>query len=161
VTILASSVTEWISAVSTAALGLLGFGFTVWQWRGSGFRPRMSATVDHYRRAVQVSIDNRGRASGVIRRVAVVGQQKGSNFDVPCVIDGFADGYKPTELPGFATMRLVVKVEIPAGADRTQYSFDETAEVLVRWGSGKDTYLDPEHVEDASFWTLPSELPPK
>jgi hypothetical protein len=165
VTIVASSVTEWITALSTLGLGILGFAFGVWQWRGSGFRPAMSATIDDRRQAMQVIIDNRGRGSGVIRRVAIVKQRKGQDYDVECVVDSFPDGYKPTELTGFATMRLVIRVltpdPIPADpAERRKHRFDENVEVLVKWGSGKETYLDPEHIEDVSFWTLKSELPP-
>jgi hypothetical protein len=65
-----SSATEWISAVSTAALGAAGLFLTGWQWVASGFRPRLVSRIDANRHAIEITIRNRGRASGIVGRVA-------------------------------------------------------------------------------------------
>ena len=65
-------ITEWISAISTATLGLLGLIFTSWQWRANGFRPQMSARIDATREAIELKIVNKGRAGGVVEEVVVL-----------------------------------------------------------------------------------------
>src|SRR5262249_42828463 len=72
VTPLASETTAWISAIATTAIGVLGFVVTIWQWRASGFRPRLTAYVDAPRAAIEVDIENRGRGPGFVHHVAVV-----------------------------------------------------------------------------------------
>ena len=66
------NITDWISAVSTAALGLLGAVFTYWQWRMTRFRPKPSSRIDAQREAIQLWIVNKGRASGIIDRVQIL-----------------------------------------------------------------------------------------
>ncbi len=158
-TILASTLTDWIGAISAAVIGLLGFGFAVWQWRASGFRPAMSATVDSDRRTIQVDIDNRGRAAGAIWQVTPVRLRNELNDPVDFDLDGFPNGYEAKDLQGFATMRLVLRGKMPPGAAEPA-QFAEDVEVLVEWGSGKETYLEPEHVPNMSFWTNTTRLPP-
>jgi hypothetical protein len=160
VTSLASTLTDWIGALSAAALGVLGFGFTLWQWRGTGFRPRMDAAIDTHRVAIRLDIENRGRAAGAIWRVVPVQLVDGQNHPIDHDVQGFDGGYEPKELPAFAAMRLVVKVKEPEdGSDPTP--FPEDVEILVEWGGGNETFVEPEPVEgDRSLWTVESRLPP-
>jgi hypothetical protein len=67
------SITDWISAVSTAALGVLGFFITVWQWRRTGFSPRLRARIDAGRDAIELLVVNTGRAAGIVDQVDVKG----------------------------------------------------------------------------------------
>ena len=48
------SVTDWISAVSAATIGILGSSITVWQWRRTRFRPQLTARVDARREAIEL-----------------------------------------------------------------------------------------------------------
>jgi hypothetical protein len=165
VTLVAASATDWITAISTAALGVLGFGFTIWQWRASGFRPQLSAVIDGRRQAIAVSLVNRGRAPGLIRDVAVVQLRADGGSDVHRYpVEKFPDGFAPTSLPGLAAMRLIVMVaaELPdEPVARATHRFPDDIEVLVRWGAGKETYLDPEPTAPGiGLYGLPSQLPP-
>ena len=63
------NITDWISAISTAALGVLGAVFGLWQWNMAKFRPKPSVQIDAQGEAIALQIVNKGRANGVIERV--------------------------------------------------------------------------------------------
>ena len=65
------TITDWITALATVALGVLGFLFTWWQWRVSGFRPHYDAKIDASRTGISLQVYNRGRALGIILDVRV------------------------------------------------------------------------------------------
>lgn len=65
------TITDWITAFATVALGVLGFTFTWWQWRASGFRPHYEAKIDASCTGISLQIYNRGRALGIILDVRV------------------------------------------------------------------------------------------
>jgi hypothetical protein len=48
--------------VSTAGLGILGSFVTIWQWRRTGFSPKMRPRIDKQRQAIEVQIVNTGSA---------------------------------------------------------------------------------------------------
>ena len=97
------SITDWISAVSTAALGILGAFVTIWQWHRSSFRPKIRPRIDNRRQAVEVQIINTGRAGGIVNQVDIVvpGQAR-NEFDVVGVaFKGFTDEkFRPVARPG-------------------------------------------------------------
>src|SRR5580704_9714542 len=70
------SITDWISAISTAALGVLGAIITIWQWTMTRFRPKLSSRIDAQREAIELWIINKGRASGIIDRVQIMRPDK-------------------------------------------------------------------------------------
>lgn len=120
----ASATTDWISAVSGAALGILAFIVTVWQWRANGFRPAVSALIETQATAIEVRILNRGRGAGVIHHVVVVDNQL---IEVHALFDGFEDEkFEPTALPAFAAMKLILKAP-------PDVKFPTNARVKVEW----------------------------
>ena len=88
------SITDWISAVSTAALGVLGSFVTIWQWRRTGFSPKIRPRIDKRRQAIEVQIVNTGRAGGIINQIDIVtpGQER-KEYDVvdEVAFKGFPD----------------------------------------------------------------------
>jgi len=76
----APPITDWISAVATAVLGLTGLGVTIWQWRASGFRPRYQAWIDSSRMGIFFNIQNSGRAPGIIPTVHVAKPEAQQRF---------------------------------------------------------------------------------
>ena len=137
---LAASVTDWISAVSAAALGVAGLFVTLWQWHASGFRPRFTVLIDQRREAVQVQIANRGRAPGVIKTVALVQGDDPTKAEIDAEVRGFDDRFSPIMLPGLSPMTIVLRV--PESAPKG-VAFPEDAEVQIEWGAGKRTWLEP------------------
>ena len=106
------SVTDWISAVSTAALGVLGTFVTVWQWHRSGFGPKLSSRIDAAREAIELQIVNKGRIGGIISQVEVVkSDPAGRDYVVidDVTVEGFAGGaFQPVRLPAMTSMLLVI-----------------------------------------------------
>jgi hypothetical protein len=104
----APKITEWISAISTATLGVLGLIFTAWQWRANGFRPRLSARIDAAHEAIELRIVNKGRAAGAVEEVLVTrpaGERQVVDKDVR--FEGFKDGkFKSINLPRFCSNAL-------------------------------------------------------
>jgi hypothetical protein len=149
--LIATVVTDWITAISTAVLGFFGACFAVWQFLAQGFRPKCVVKIDLAREALLVHIENRGRAEGVIARVAVV-DEDGLAMDPPASVQGFPAGYRPTTLPGLASMRLIVVR--PDGLA----SFPPNITVIVDWGTG-DRVATPTPV-DVGYMGMPSVLPP-
>lgn len=144
----ASAITDWISAISTAVLGLLGLAFTGWQWHASGFRPKVSALVDARHQAIALRIVNRGRGSGIVHHVAVIHAQ----IAVDVIVEGFESGtFVPTALPGFATIELILMA--PNGT-----TLLGGHQVKVSWGK-KTKVVKPLPV-DVGLFGMRSVLPP-
>jgi hypothetical protein len=150
-----ASITDWISAISTAALGLVGLFLTGWQWRASGFRPRFGSRIDANREAIELHVQNRGRASGVVGRVAVV-SPRGQDLAVHnAKFDGFPDGkFTPLILPGLTSMRLIIEA-------RDQEVFPQSATLRVDVGEVADRRVDPVYDDSVSLFGLKSALPPR
>jgi hypothetical protein len=142
--------TEWISAISTATLGLFGAAFALWQFAAQGFRPRCRVKIDVKRQAILLQIRNRGRAGGVIARIVVV-DANGLALQPAPPIDGYSSGFTATTLPANAGMRVIIMH--PNNISR----FPDGVRVKVDWGTGQ-TLLTPEPV-DVGYAGLPSVLP--
>jgi hypothetical protein len=129
------TVTDWISAISTAALGVLGAFITVWQWTKTGFRPRITARIDSRSEAIELRVVNAGRAGGIVDQVEVLMPKGDIREDVR--IEGFTDGrFRPLALPGLASMRLIL--ESPQDAP-----FASGVRVLVNLGQARPKLVDP------------------
>jgi hypothetical protein len=134
------SITDWISAVSTAALGILGAFVTIWQWHRSSFRPKIRPRIDNRRQAVEVQIINTGRAGGIVNQVDIVvpGQAR-NEFDVVdgVAFKGFTDEkFRPVALPALASMLIVIR----APADQP---FATSVRVLVDVGAARPKKVSP------------------
>jgi hypothetical protein len=104
----APSITDWISAVSTAILGFLGVFITGWQWTRTKFRPNVTARVDRQREAIELLIVNRGRATGIISNVDVV--MPDGNLIEDFEFDGFPERkFQPLALPAMASMSIILE----------------------------------------------------
>jgi len=132
---------------------LVGLFLTGWQWRASGFRPRIVSRVDANREAIELKIQNRGRASGVVGRVAVV-SARGKDLVVRSTkFEGFPNGqFSPVILPGLASIRLIIEA-----VDRE--NFPENASVRVDVGDAIDKSITPIHDQSVSLFGLKSVLP--
>jgi hypothetical protein len=153
--LVADSATAWIGALSTALLGVLGFGFTVWQWRQSSFRPRFHARVDWPRRAVEVRISNHGRAPGPIHQISLSRPFKDDFAPIEAKLrDHTSAAFGPWELAGRGSMRAIL--EIPEGDPQVH----KEALVYVEWGENKREYIVPQPTQEkVSFRGLSSLLP--
>jgi hypothetical protein len=147
------SITDWISALSTAALGVLGFFITVWQWRRTGFTPRLRARIDASREAIELLIVNTGRSAGIIDQVDVVGPNGEIVEDVD--FESFAGAaFRPLGLPAMASMRIIVQA--PEGR-----SFVPGSRLLVGIGSNKPKVVIPvDAAPGIGIFGLTSVLPP-
>lgn len=150
----APSITDWISALSTAALGLTGFIFAAWQWRASGFRPHMTAQVDEQREAIELRIFNKGRGPGAVERILVLrptgtGEPEIENVD----FEGFDEGeFEPLWLPGFASARIIIQ------AKPDQYIPNNAILKVFLWRDrGEEVRLDT--AQGVSLYGLKSFLP--
>jgi len=144
--------TDWISAVSTATLGLFGAAFAVWQFWAQGFRPRCAARIDVARQAIRLQISNRGRADGVIGRVVLV-DAEGFAIQPGPLIDGYPSGnFTATTLPAHAAIQLMI------GKPQSRAALPEGVLVKVDWGTG-EAVLTPKPVK-VGYAGLPSVLPP-
>lgn len=102
------SVTDWISAISTAVLGILGILVTGWQWTRTKFRPKPTARVDQQREAIELVIVNRGRATGIITNVDVV--LPNGDLAEGFKFEGFPEGeFQPLALPAMASMSIILE----------------------------------------------------
>jgi hypothetical protein len=149
----APSVTDWISAVSTAALGLVGAIFTYWQWRMSKFRPEFSSRIDTQREAIELWIVNKGRASGIIDRVQILRPNK--TIERRAEFESFpGNAYRPLSLPAMASMRIIIQ----APPDAT---FDAGVQVLVGVGQAEPEEITPTVITSGlGLYGLRSVLPP-
>lgn len=143
---------QWISAISTAVLGLFAAAFGIWQFWAQGFRPRVKGKIDVQRKAVAVEIRNRGRAAGVIGRIVLV-EANGLGLKEEAPVNGYADGcFKPTTLPANSGMRLIL--ERPPEYD----TLPKDLRLKVDWGTGEA--IRPLQQVDTSYASLKSVLPP-
>jgi hypothetical protein len=147
------SVTDWISAISTASLGVLGVFITGWQWLLTKFRPRLESRIDGRREAIELKIINKGRASGIIDQVNVL--LPDGRIDTGAVFEGFRDGtFRPLQLPALASMRIIIQA--PQGR-----AFDPGVQLLVGVGRSRLKVRTPVHVSPGvGLFGLKSVLPP-
>lgn len=142
--VLADSTTAWIGALSTAMLGAVGLGVTVWQWRQSGFRPRFHARVEPARRAFELRIANAGRAAGMIHVIGVVRPFQDDFDTVESVLEGTTnEQFGPWELPAHGSMRAILQVP-PPGKE-----FEEGVLLYTEWGADEQELIEPEPVDVA------------
>lgn len=148
------SVTDWIGALSTAVLGVLGLGVTLWQVWASGFRIKPSCRIDRRHEAIELRVINRGRGSGIVERVVVETlRNSGAWASVPSEIDGFPAGqFLPVALPGSSAMNLIIKA-------KDSIPFDSQIRVWAFWGNDKSTHVSPQDTS-VSLFPLSSTLPP-
>lgn len=145
------TITDWISAVSTASIGVLGFLITIWQWRKMGFSPRLAARIDPRREAIDLHIVNTGRAGGIIDQIDVLGPDNEIIEDA--VFEGFAgDGFRPMALPAMASMRVIIQ----APENRT---FAAGVTLHVDVGANKPKAISPA-ASELGIYGLTSVLPP-
>jgi hypothetical protein len=147
------SITDWILALSTAALGLIGFIFAVWQWRASGFRPHLTARMDQQREAVELRILNKGRAPGAVERILLLRPGVGESVVENVDFEGFDGGeFKPLLLPGLASARIIIQ------AKPEQYFPTNVRLKVFFWRDrGEEVKLDI--ARDVSLYGLKSFLP--
>lgn len=146
------TVTDWISAVSTAALGVLGAVITVSQGRKSGFLPRLTSRIDAANEAIELRVANRGRAGGIVDQIDVLNPDH--SFEDDAVFEGFTGGgFRPLALPAMASMRIIIQ----APEDRFQIG----VRLIVGIGAGKPQVLTPSVVQPGlGLFGLKSVLPP-
>jgi hypothetical protein len=154
------SITDWISAVSTAALGVLGSFVTVWQWRRTGFSPKISGRIEKKgRRAIEVQIVNIGRAGGNINQIDIVTPgQKRKEYNVVDNVrfKGFPDEtFQPIALPAMASMLIIIRA--PAG-----YPFAPNVRIAVDVGAPRPKISRRRRFRstDLGLVGLPMVLPP-
>ncbi len=147
------SITDWISAASTAALGVLGAFITVWQWRRTGFSPHLKSRIDARREAIELLIVNNGRAAGIIDQVDVLNPNNEIMDDTE--YEGFkGKAFRPVSLPAMASMRIIIQA--PNGK-----SFATGARLLVGVGAAKPRIVTPAvSAPDLGIFGLTSVLPP-
>jgi hypothetical protein len=147
------SVTDWISAVSTATLGLVGVIFTYWQWRMTKFRPKFSSRIDAQREAIELWIVNKGRASGIIDRVQILRPNK--TIERQAEFESFpGNAYRPLSLPAMASMRIIIQAPLHT-------TFDAGVQVLVGVGQAEPEKITPtEMTSGLGLYGLKSVLPP-
>jgi hypothetical protein len=147
--------TDWISAISTAVLGVLGVFITFWQWTASGFRPKLSARIEAASNAMELKIVNKGRATGIIDRIVVVkpGGMR-ARIRVEARFESFPDGnFQALALPGLAQIKIIIEA-------RPDEPFPRDVQLKIELGRGKDRYLTPVVDHDVSLYGLKSVLPP-
>jgi hypothetical protein len=109
----APPITDWISAVATAVLGLTGLGVTLWQWRASGFRPRYQAWIDSSRTGIFFNIRNSGGAPGIILTVHVAkpaARQHFAPIEDGMKYAGFCgENFQGFILPGLTLSRIIIE----------------------------------------------------
>jgi hypothetical protein len=147
------SITDWISAISTAALGVLGAIITIWQWTMTRFRPKLSSRIDSQREAIELWIVNKGRASGIIDRVQIL--QSDKRIERRARFESFpGNEYRSLSLPAMASIRIVIQA--PPGA-----TFDAGIQVLVGVGRTEPKIITPAEVTSGlGLYGLKSVLPP-
>jgi hypothetical protein len=137
-----------IGAIASVAGALAAVAalWGVFRW----FRPTFRARVDERRQAIRLDVANRGRASGWITRVAVIGPDgihQQTNFA------GFTGGqFKAAEVPGRTSWWLIIESTPVAGA------FPEHAQVLVE-SRGRRRSIVPEVAAGLSYHGSKSNWP--
>jgi hypothetical protein len=128
------SVTDWISAVATVFLGILGAGVTLWVAYQGRFRPHATAMLEADRKALAVRITNRGGTAGVVDRIDAVpsGLCNSERFTpIPTMIGGLQQGQDilPFILPEGGLASLIL---LPSDAG----NFPSDIAVRVQFGDG-------------------------
>jgi hypothetical protein len=146
------SVTDWISSVSTAAIGMLGFLITGYQWRRSGFDPQLTSRIDVLRQGIELKIVNKGRASGIIDQIDVAGP---NNEILDAEYEGFNNkAFRSLALPAMASIRIIIQ------APKDQ-PFESGARLLVGLGGTTHEEVTPVRAEEGvGIYGLTSVLPP-
>jgi hypothetical protein len=153
----APPITDWISAVAAAVLGLTGLGVTIWQWRASGFRPRYQAWIDSRRTGIFFNIRNSGRAPGVILTVHVAKPDSRQHFtpvDDEIKYAGFHGGsFQGFILPGSMLSRIIIEAS---------QKIPDDAVIRVRAGNRKlhTVKLKNARDPDINFTGMRALLPP-
>jgi hypothetical protein len=147
------TITDWISAISTAALGLLGAVFGVWQWIMARFRPKPSARIDAQREAIELWIINKGRATGVIDRIDIL--LPNGIIEERARFESFPGNiYRPLSLPAMSSMRIIIQA--PPGT-----TFAAGIRVLIGMGRIKPKIIAPTEIASGlAIYGLRSVLPP-
>jgi hypothetical protein len=147
------TITDWISAISTAVLGGLGAVFGVWQWIMAKFRPKPSAHIDARREAIELWIINKGRATGVIDQIEIL--LPDGTIEERALFEGFpGNNYRPLSLPAMSSMRIIIQA--PPGT-----VFDAGTQVLIGMGRAKPKIITPiEITSGIGIHGLKSVLPP-
>jgi hypothetical protein len=125
VIVAAASTPDWITAISTLVIGLLGILFGVVQFRAGGFRPHVEALLAVRGDSMQIRVANRGRAEGAIHGLDVLDS---NDERIPLV--GAGSTFKPFKLPAGSAEEFVFNA--PEGRD---FSPDDT--VVVAWGKDR------------------------
>jgi hypothetical protein len=124
--VIAASVPDWIGALSTLALGVVGTLFGWYQWRASRFNPKVEGKLAVKGDSIRVTVTNRGRLEGKINMVEVLD----SNYKrVPLL--GADATFSPFPLYGGSAE--VLDFNAPDGRD-----FGEKDTVRIEWGGGED-----------------------
>lgn len=148
-----SDVAAWVSAGSTAVLGIVGAVFTFWQWRMTRFRPKLSSRIDEQREAIDLLIVNKGRASGIIDRAQIMRPDK--TIDDRVQFDSFPDNeFRPLSLPAMASMRIIILAPLDT-------TFDKGVQVIVGVGSAEPKIITPTAIRsELGLYGVRSVLPP-
>jgi hypothetical protein len=149
----AAPITAWISAIATAALGVLGFFVTIWQWRRAGFSPQLTSRIDARGEAIELRIVNTGRAAGIIDQIYVV--LSNSQIVDDAEYEGFRDNtFRSFALPAMSSVRIIVQA--PEGG-----SFAKGAALLVGVGGSEPRRVTPTAAPGGvGLYGLASVLPP-
>jgi hypothetical protein len=147
------NITDWISALSTAALGVLGIFITIWQWTMTRFRPRLSSRIDAQREAIELWIVNKGRASGIVDRVQIL--RPDNTIERLAQFESFPGSeYRSLSLPAMASIRIIIQA--PPNA-----TFDDGIQILVGTGSAEPKIIIPVEITSGlGLYGLKSVLPP-
>ena len=143
----ATATPEWMTAIATVVLGVLGLMAGSWQFWAQGFRPKVKAMIEHHRRRVMVEIHNQGRSEGLILDIVL---RDSGGYQLEADAHGFYGGvYRPTFLPGNTEMRVRLDsaVPLPEGV---------RVRVIAR---GKEPDSLPKQVNSV-FSSEPTVLPP-
>lgn len=105
--LIAADAASWIGALAgVAALGVGSAALT-------RFRPSFTARVDRRRQAIRLDVVNRGRATGVVSEVAVIGP---TNDELPCDFAGLPDGrFQRAALDGREPKHLIIRARQNTG----------------------------------------------
>jgi hypothetical protein len=147
------TITDWISAISTATLGVLGAVFGVWQWIMAKFRPKPSARIDARREAIELWIINKGRATGVIDQIEIL--LPNEIVEDRARFESFpGNNYRPLSLPAMSSMRIIIQA--PPGT-----TFDAGTQVSIGMGRTKPKAITPTEITSGlAIYGLKSVLPP-
>jgi hypothetical protein len=146
------NITDWISAISTAALGVLGVFITIWQWSMTRFRPNLSSRIDARREAIELLIVNKGRASGIIDRAQIRRPNK-TIYDRAQFESFPGNEYRPLSLPAMASMRIIIQAP-------PKSIFDAGVQVVVGVGYAEPKVITPTEITSGlGLYGLKSVLP--